>query len=348
MKVIIFGNLGYIGPNLVKQLRNSFPEAELIGFDIGYFAHCLTNPYYFPEVYLDQQIYGDIRNVDPKILEGADAIVDLAAISNDPMGKQYEDITMEVNYKAAVELAKKAKQVGVKNFVYASSCSVYGAASEFAKKEEDELNPLTAYARSKIATEKELVELADSNFTVTCHRFATACGFSNRLRLDLVLNDFVASAIVSKEIVILSDGTPWRPMINTKDMARAIEWSTTRNAANGGEFLAINSGSNEWNNQIKPLADVVAIIIPGTKVSVNTDAAPDKRSYRVNFDLFKSLAPNHQPIHNLKSTVEEVHSNLLEMNFDDPDFRNSKLIRLKTLTDLQNKKLLNHNLKWIK
>ncbi|MCD4681696.1 MAG: SDR family oxidoreductase [Bacteroidales bacterium] len=348
MKVIIFGNLGYIGPNVVKQLRNSFPEAELIGFDIGYFAHCLTNPYYFPEVHLDQQIYGDIRNVDPKILEGTDAIVDLAAISNDPMGKQYEDITMEVNYKAAVELAKKAKQGGVKNFVYASSCSVYGIASEFAKKEEDELNPLTAYARSKIATEKELAELADSNFTITCHRFATACGFSNRLRLDLVLNDFVASAIVSKEIVILSDGTPWRPMINTKDMARAIEWSATRKAENGGEFLAVNSGSNEWNNQIKPLADVVAKIIPGTKVSVNTDAAPDKRSYRVNFDLFKSLAPNHQPVHDLKSTVEEVHSNLLEMNFDDPNFRDSKLIRLKTLTDLQNRKLLNNNLEWVK
>ncbi len=228
MKAIIFGNLGYIGPNVVKQLRNSFPDAELLGFDIGYFAHCLTNPYYFPEVYLDGQIFGDIRNVDPKILEGADAIVDLAAISNDPMGKQYEDITMEVNYKAAVELAKKAKQAGVRNFVYASSCSVYGVASEFAKKEEDELNPLTAYARSKIATEKELLDLADDNFTITCHRFATACGFSNRLRLDLVLNDFVASAIVSKEIVILSDGTPWRPMINTKDMARAIEWSLTR------------------------------------------------------------------------------------------------------------------------
>jgi len=348
MKVIIFGNLGYIGPNVVKQLKNTYPKAKLIGYDIGYFAHCLTNPYYFPEVYLDQQIYGDIRKIDPRILEGVDTVVDLAAISNDPMGKQYEEITMDVNYKAAVELAIKAKQVGVKNFVYASSCSVYGAASEFAKKEEDELNPLTAYARSKIATEKELVELADNNFTITCHRFATACGFSNRLRLDLVLNDFVASAIVSKEIVILSDGTPWRPMINTKDMARAIEWSATRSAENGGEFLAVNSGSNEWNNQIKPLADVVASIIPGTKVSVNTDAAPDKRSYRVNFDLFKSLAPNHQPIHDLKSTVEEVHSNLLEMNFNDPDFRNSKLIRLKTLTDLQNRKLLNNNLEWIK
>ena len=346
MKIFIFGNLGYIGPSVVKQLRNSYPDAELVGYDIGYFAHCLTNPQILPEVYLDSQIFGDIRNIDPKILEGVDGVVDLAAISNDPMGKQYEDITMEVNYKAAVALAKIAKKVGVKHFVYASSCSIYGAASAYPKKEDDELNPLTAYARSKIATEKELVELADEDFVITCHRFATACGFSNRLRLDLVLNDFVASALVNKEIVILSDGTPWRPMINTKDMARAIDWSITRKSENGGEFLAINTGSNEWNNQIKPLADVVADIIPGTKISVNKDAAPDKRSYRVNFDLFKELAPDHQPIHDLPSTVEEIFSNLTEMNFNDPDFRSSNLIRLKTLTELQNKNLLNSNLEW--
>jgi nucleoside-diphosphate-sugar epimerase len=348
MKVLIFGNMGYIGPNVVKQLRSSFPDAELVGYDIGYFAHCLTNAHYFPEVYLDRQIYGDIRKVDPSILEGADAVIDLAAISNDPMGKQYEEITMDVNYKAAVKLAKQAKKAGVKNFVYASSCSVYGAASEFPKKEEDELNPLTAYARSKIATEKDLAELADKDFTITCNRFATACGFSDRLRLDLVLNDFVASALVTGEIVILSDGSPWRPMINTKDMARAIEWGIRRKASNGGEFLAVNTGSGEWNTQIKPLADVIAQIIPNTRVSVNTEAAPDKRSYRVNFDLYKSLAPDYQPIHDLTSTVKEVYDNLVHMNFNDPDFRNSRFIRLKVLTELQNRKMLNSQLEWIK
>lgn len=347
MKILIAGNLGYVGPSVTRQLRTTFPDAELIGFDIGYFAHSLTNPSYAPEALLDQQIFGDIRKFPESLLKDVDAVLDLAAISNDPMGNKYEDVTMDVNYKAAVNLARLSKQNGVKKFVYASSCSMYGAASEYPKKEGDELNPLTAYARSKVATEKDLEPMADDNFTVTCLRFATACGFSDRLRLDLVLNDFVAGALVNKEIGILSDGTPWRPMINTKDMARAFEWGVIRTADMGGKFLAVNTGSNEWNNQIKPLAEAVAGEIPGVKVSVNEDAAPDKRSYRVNFDLFKKLAPDHQPIHDLNTTIKEIRDNLVEMNFNDPNFRESKLIRLKVLSYLQEQNLIDENLEWV-
>ena len=331
MKIIIAGNLGYIGPSVTQQLRKTFPDAELIGFDIGYFAHCLTNAQFFPEVRLDSQVFGDIRKFPEKLLDGVDAIVDLAAISNDPMGNKYEEVTMAVNYKAAVELARLGKKHGVKKFVYASSCSMYGAASDYPKKEDDTLNPLTAYARSKVAAEKELQPLAADDFTVTCLRFATACGFTNRLRLDLVLNDFVASALVNKEIVILSDGTPWRPMINTRDMARAFEWGILRKKENGGNFLAINTGSTGWNVQIKPLAEAVAMQIPGVKVLVNKDAAPDKRSYRVNFDLFKELAPDHQPLWDLQKTISELKRNFIEMNFSDSNFRESTLIRLKVL-----------------
>jgi nucleoside-diphosphate-sugar epimerase len=348
MKILIFGNLGYIGPNVVKQLRSTYGNATLVGYDMGYFAHLLTNARHMPESWLDYQIYGDIRTIDAGILKGVDAIVNLAAISNDPMGNQYESITMEVNYNAAVRLAKLAKNAGVKNYVYASSCSVYGAAGEYPKKEEDELNPLTAYARSKIAAENELAELASKDFIVTCHRFATACGFSPRLRLDLVLNDFIAGALTSKKIEILSDGTPWRPMINTRDMARSITWSVARKANNGGEFLAVNTGSNDWNVQIEPLANFIADAIPGTRVAVNKEAAPDKRSYRVNFDLFQKLAPEHQPVNDLESTIQEVLLNLIEMKFNDRDFRNSRLIRLKALMELRDKKLLNENLEWIK
>ncbi|MGC9345091.1 MAG: NAD-dependent epimerase/dehydratase family protein [Bacteroidales bacterium] len=347
MKIIIAGNLGYVGPSVTRQLRTTFPDAELIGFDIGYFAHSLTNPHFSPEVDLDSQVYGDIRKFPEHLLKDVDAVLDLAAISNDPMGKKYEDVTMEVNYKAAVKLAKMAKRNGVKKFVYASSCSMYGAASEYPKKEGDELNPLTAYARSKVATEKELEPLASDDFVVTCLRFATACGFSNRLRLDLVLNDFVAGALVNKEIGILSDGTPWRPMINTKDMARAFEWGVLRTKERGGNFLAVNTGSNEWNNQIKPLAEAVAAQIPGVKVSINKDAAPDKRSYRVNFDLYKELAPDHQPVHDLETTIQEIKDNLVAMNFNDPNFRESKLIRLKVLSYLEENGLIDENLEWV-
>lgn len=346
MKIIIFGNLGYVGPSVLRQLRKSFPESQLVGYDMGYFAHCLTNTVISPEVFLNKQIYGDIRKVNINDLEGFDVVIDLAAISNDPIGNRYEEITYDINYKAAVRLAQLSKKAGVKKFVYASSCSVYGLASDFSKKETDELNPLTAYAKSKVFTEKELQPLASDNFTITCFRFATACGLSDRLRLDLVLNDFVASALVNKEISILSDGTPWRPMINTKDMARAINWAAIRKGSNGGDFLTVNAGSNVWNNQIKVLADEVAKIIPNTKVTVNPNASPDKRSYRVNFDLFEQLAPDYQPVNDLKSTIADLKNSLSEMKFNDRDFRNSDLMRLNTITNLINRKYLNSKFEW--
>jgi len=347
MKIMIVGNLGYIGPSVTARMRAIFPDAELIGFDIGYFAHCLSHAVRLPEVQLDRQVFGDIRNFPEALLGGVDAVIDLAAISNDPMGNQFEEVTMEVNYRSAVRLAEMCKRNGVKNFSFASSCSVYGAASEYPKKEDDELNPLTAYARSKVAAENDLEPLATDDFVITCHRFATACGFTPRLRLDLVLNDFVAGALVNHEIGILSDGTPWRPMINTQDMARAFEWSVQRRAENGGAFLAVNTGSNDWNNQIKPLAEAVAAQIPGAAVSVNPDAPPDKRSYRVNFDLFNRLAPAHQPACDLKSTIGQIKENLQAMEFNDPNFRESQFIRLKTLARLRDLGLLNDNLEWI-
>lgn len=347
MKIIIVGNLGYIGPSVTDQFRKSFPDAELIGFDIGYFAHCLSNAGCLPEVKLNRQIYGDIRTFPEELLDGVDAVVDLAAISNDPMGKEYEEVTMDVNYRAAIRLAEMCRKKGVKKFVYASSCSMYGEASAYPKKEDDSLNPLTAYARSKVAAEKDLKLLAGDGFTVTCLRFATACGFTSRVRLDLVLNDFVAGALINKEIGILSDGTPWRPMINTKDMARAFEWGVLRDPSNGGEFLAVNTGCTEWNTQVRPLAEAIAQQVPGAKVSTNPDAVPDKRSYRVNFDLYKKLAPDHQPLMKLEDTIKEVKDNLEAMGFNDPKFRESQFIRLKTLTRHRNCSRLNDNLEWI-
>ncbi|MFO7658796.1 MAG: SDR family oxidoreductase [Bacteroidales bacterium] len=349
MKIIIAGNLGYIGPSVTNQLRATYPDAEIIGFDIGYFAHCLANPTYLPETKLNAQIYGDIRRFPENLLQGVDVIVDLAAISNDPMSFKYEEITLDINYRAAVNLARLAKDNGVKSFVYASSCSMYGQADDTERREGDKLNPLTAYARSKVFAEQELEPLADDKFKVTCLRFSTACGWTNRLRLDLVLNDFVAGALVTKVISILSDGNPWRPMINTKDMARAIDWATSRPAATGGKFLAVNVGSAAWNTKIIELANAIGEVIPGVKITVNPDAPPDKRSYRANFDLFKKLAPNHQPQEDLISTVREIRDNLVEMKFNDPNYRESPtFIRLKVLDNLQHKGLINSNLEWVR
>ncbi len=177
MKILIAGNLGYVGPGVVSQLRETYPQAELIGYDTGFFANCLTNSTIMPEVKLNQQIFGDVRDFNPDLLNNVDAIVYLAAISNDPMGNRFEEVTMDVNYKAAINIAMLGKEKGVRSFVFASSCSVYGEADDNAKIESDTLNPLTAYARSKIAAENKLNTLATKDFTVTCLRFATACGY---------------------------------------------------------------------------------------------------------------------------------------------------------------------------
>ena len=346
MKILITGNMGYIGPTVVKQLRASYPKAKLVGLDEGYFAHCLTNANVLPESRLDEQIFMDVRKVTKDHLKGVDAIVNLAAISNDIMGKIDESLTLDVNFKAGVRMAALAKECKVKSFVFASSCSVYGFAEEGAKTELSPVNPLTAYAKSKILTEKGLAPLAGKNFKVTCFRFATACGMSERLRLDLVVNDFVACAMSSKKITVLSDGTPWRPLIHIKDMARAIDWGISRPVSAGGPCLIVNAGSDEWNYQVKDLANTVAKEIPGTEVSINLDAPPDKRSYRVDFSLFKKLAPKNQPQVSLIEAIRELKAGLEGMGFHNADFRDSNYMRIKVLTGHRDAGRLSMDLRW--
>lgn len=345
MKVLIVGNMGYVGPVLAKHLRRAYPHAMLMGFDAGLFAHCLIGSDPLPEIVLDRQIFGDVREITEDVLVGVDAIVNLAAISNDPMGNRFEDATLAINYKAAVALAVKAKRAGVKSYVFASSCSVYGCAQDGAKQETSTLDPLTAYARSKVMAEKELMPMADNQFTVTCLRFATACGMSDRLRLDLVLNDFVAGALTQKKIVVMSDGTPWRPLINVKDMARAIDWAIGRNPKKVGAGLIVNVGSNEWNCQVKDLAQAVAAAIPDVEVSINANAPPDRRSYRVSYDLYKELAPDFLPLSDLKTTILEIKEGLQRACFQDAAYRESQFMRLNVISKFREQGLLNDKLR---
>ena len=346
MKILVTGNMGYVGPLVLRRLRESHPQATLIGYDMGYFAHCLTGVSRLPESLADQQHFGDIRHVPEQILQGIDAIVHLCAISNDPMGATFEKVTLDINHRASINLAEKAKRAGVKKFVFASSCSVYGFAEGGPRREEDALNPLTAYAKSKVQTEQDLASLTSEAFTATCLRFATACGMSDRLRLDLVLNDFVAGALVSKHINILSDGTPWRPLIHVKDMARAIDWAVQRDRRDGGSFLTINVGSDAWNYQVKDLADAVANLVPNVEISINKDAQPDKRSYRVNFDKFFKLAQGFLPMVDLQSAVKGLRDGLTAMRFVDQEFRTGELIRLVTLKRLRESGQLTDDFVW--
>lgn len=346
MKILITGNMGYIGPEVAGRLRTSYPQAVLIGYDTGFFAQHLTNAEIFPECRVDVQHFGDVREFSPALLDGVDAVVHLAAVSNDPMGNRFEEVTLDVNHRASVEIARHAKRAGVSSFVFASSCSVYGFAEEGARTERSAVNPLTAYAKSKVFTERDLGELSDGTFRVTCLRFATACGMSPRLRLDLVLNDFVAGAIASGKITILSDGTPWRPLIDVKDMAAAIDWAISRDTASGGDFLVVNAGSDEWNYQVRDLAGAVARVMPGVDVSINRQAQPDKRSYRVDFGLYRSLAPRAYPVNDLERTVADLRDGLLAMGFNDRDFRNSRFMRLKVLESLRSRGLIDAQLRW--
>jgi len=346
MNILITGNMGYVGPCVVEKLRTSYPNATLVGLDTGYFANCLAIAEILPECRLDQQYFGDVRKIPERLLDDVEAIVHLAGISNDSMGNTFEEITLDINYKASIDLARKAKEKGVRSFVFASSCSIYGSADDSPRNERSQLNPLTAYAKSKVYAERDLESMANKNFTVTSLRFSTACGMSERLRLDLVLNDFVTSAVIFKKITILSDGTPWRPLINIKDMARAIDWAIGRDAGNGGPFVAVNIGSDTCNYQVRDLAHAVSEVIPGVEISINKDAQPDKRSYKVDFNLFKRLAPAYQPQTDLLSTIKELKIGLDAMRFSDEDFRNSRLMRLKVLTYLRSKGLLTEKLEW--
>jgi nucleoside-diphosphate-sugar epimerase len=342
MKALFIGNLGYIGPMVARHFRTVHPGSFLAGYDIGYFIQNNTFNGIAGDTLLNVQHYGDVRNFDAQLLEGFDAVIYLAAISNDPMGNAFEKPTLDINFKSAISIAEKAKAKGVKHFVFASSCSVYGFADNAARTESSETNPLTAYAKSKVFSEEGLKSLAEDNFQITCLRFATACGYSDRLRLDLVLNDFVASAIADKKITILSDGTPWRPLIHVKDMARAMDWAIQRK--DGGHFLIINTGSNIWNYQVKELAAAVQELFTGVEVSINQHAQPDKRSYKVNFDLYEKLAPQHQPQVSLKNAVEDLKNGLQGIGFNDANFRQSDLIRLKTIQKLIDRKIINQEL----
>jgi nucleoside-diphosphate-sugar epimerase len=346
MRILITGNMGYVGPVLIRHLRQSIPDSYITGFDAGYFGHCLTAATALPESRVDCQHFGDVRAIPDSVLANVDAVVHLAAVSNDPMGSKFESVTNDINYQSSAAIARRALAMGAKRFVFASSCSMYGYAEGGPRKETDALNPLTAYAKSKVATEQALAAMDPGDATVTSLRFSTACGMSDRLRLDLVLNDFVACALAVREITVLSDGTPWRPLIDVKDMALAIEWALTRDPKDAGQYLAVNVGAEEWNYQVRDLAGAVAEAMPGTTVSINTNAPPDKRSYRVDFSLYQKVAPKHQPRVTLKQTIAELKAGMEAMGFNDPNFRSSQFMRLKVLERHIANGMLSEQLRW--
>ena len=343
MKILITGCMGYIGPAVMARVRNTFPNATIIGLDTGYFSgQIFGSQQTLPELSLNHLIIEDIRNIKLETLRGVDAVIHLSAISNDPMGKAFQDVTRSVNYKASLNMANMAKSVGVKRFIFASSCSVYGAGGSKFKTEKSSLDPLTEYAKSKIDSEEALKKIATKDFEVLCLRFATACGWSPRLRLDLVLNDFVASAILNKKINILSDGSPLRPLIDVEDMAKAISWAIGANMENK-IYDVFNVGRNDWNFSVKELAEKVSDTLKGVEVATNSEASPDNRSYKVSFDKFASH--NVFDVRDISETIEKMAKNIIQSKFIlQNNFRDGKFMRLVALNMLKENNMVDTNL----
>ncbi len=346
-RILVFGNLGYIGPVLARQLRSDIQNVEIVGYDMGYFDQSYSMRPATAEAQADIQHYGDVRDpVNRNLFQNVDAVIYLAAISNDPMGRRFSRQTHAINCDAAVECAHQAKMAGVKSFVFASSCSVYGAGGAAAKDETAPLEPLTDYAKSKVQAEAALRPIATPDFSITCLRFATACGASPRLRLDLVLNDFVAAAIHDRKIKILSDGTPLRPLIDVRDMSKAMIWAAQRPATEGGGFLILNAGSNKWNFSVREIAEAVVDYYGDVGLDVSSDAPADSRSYRVDFDRFREMGHDAYPTREISNTIADLDTTIRNLNADLQNFRDGPLIRFNALGGLINTGKLTDNLQW--
>jgi len=325
MKVLVTGHKGYIGAHLVDVLK---AEGHTVtGCDLGLFDGCEWEPCTPP----DRELRKDTRQLTLEEIAGHDCVMHLAAISNDPMGDLDPELTLSVNRDASVRIAKLAKRAGVERYLFSGSCSVYGAGEKLDLDENDPLNPLTAYAKSKIETEQAVSGLADNDFSPAFLRNATAYGFSPMLRVDLVVNNLLASAISYGEIRIMSDGSPWRPLVHCRDIARAF--AAFMNAPKKViHDQAVNIGGNEENYRVRDVGDRVQDLIPDAEVAYTGEVGADPRNYRVKFDLLDSLLPEFRLEYTLASGMQELHRKMIEHGFDAADFEGDRFVRLRKLS----------------
>jgi nucleoside-diphosphate-sugar epimerase len=324
MKVFVTGHQGYIGAHLVDVLKRE--GHAVTGCDVGLFDGCSWDKL----VPADRELKKDVRAIIARDLEGHDAVMHLAAISNDPMGELDASLTYAVNRDASIQIARLAKQAGVPRYLFAGSCSVYGQGAKPDLDENDPLNPLTAYAKSKIETEQQVSPLADKSFCPIFLRNATAYGYSPMLRIDLVVNNLLGSAMAYGQIRIQSDGTPWRPLTHCRDIARAFV--ALAQAPRDRVFnKAINIGANSDNYRVRDVADQVKRLIPSSQITYTGEVGADPRNYRVNFDLLYKLLPDFKLQYSLASGMDELHQAMVRHSFGRKDFEGEQFVRLRTL-----------------
>jgi len=340
-KVLVTGDRGYIGSTLVPALLKK--DISVIGLDTNFFTKVLGNP----QTVKYKKITKDIRKIEEKDLYEIDAIIHLSALSNDPMGDINPKLTEDINYKGSIRLARLAKKAGVKRFLFSSSCSIYGIGKQKIVDEKSPVNPLTAYAKSKIKTENTLFTLADSDFCVGLLRNSTVYGYSPKFRDDLVVNNFAVHAVAEKNIKVLSDGTPWRPLIDVRDLSDIFEkfLRIEKNKING---KVINIGFNDNNLQVKDVLEVVQKTIRGCIVEYTGEHGIDTRSYKVSFALFEKLFPEIKQKWPLEKSVKDLIRHLGEAKFSKIDLENKKYTRLAVLQKLMDKHKLDKNLYWKK
>ncbi|HXW64593.1 MAG TPA: SDR family oxidoreductase [Burkholderiaceae bacterium] len=324
MKVFVTGHKGYIGAHLVDLLKQA--GHGVTGCDLGLFDGCAWEPI----VPVDRDLRKDIRDVTINDLAGHDCVMHLAALSNDPMGELDAAATYAINRDSSIRIAQLAKKAGVPRYLFAASCSVYGAGEKLDLDETDRLNPLTAYAKSKIDTELAVSALADHNFTPVYLRNATAYGHSPMLRIDLVVNNLLACAAATGDIRIMSDGSPWRPLIHCRDIARAFIAFMTA-PKNRVHNVAVNVGGNAENYQVRDVAEQVKRLVPTAKIVYTGEIGIDPRNYRVKFDLLNKLLPDFKLQYNLATGMDELYRKLIEHRFDKADWEGDQFVRLRAL-----------------